>query len=318
MHLVAFNFATKEERTIGIDDLRPDPPAGMFYWLTLGPGEEQAGRDALARLGANRAATEELLGPQQEARYTLYEDAIHFSVTEAWLVDRQLKSGVTEFLLQRHFLAVMISGSSPVLDQIRRIYRDDFHKFARSSGFLLYELGSLLLESYRRTFHNFSNEVERIQLTLFGEITDDIFLTVSNLTGDILAFRRMVLTSRDLFKELATRKSSYVSETTQPSLDLLADRMERMGDDLDSERTVLTETLNLYMGMVSHRTNRIINRLTIFSMIFLPLSFLCGVYGMNFEIMPELGWRYGYAVFWMLAAVFVSASIYFIKRKKWI
>jgi len=318
MQLVAFNFESKVERSVCIGDLSSHPDNGVFYWVTIGPGEAADGRLALERLGANALAADALLGPQQEARYELYDDAVHFSISEAWLDQGALKSGVVEFLLGRHFLVVMVPGPSPVMDQIRRIYREDFNKFARSSGFLIYELSSQLFELYRRTFHGFTNEVERVQLTLFGDVTDEIFLTVSALTADILAFRRMVLASRDLFKELATRKSAFVSETTQPSLDLMADRMERLGDDLDSERTVLTETLNLYMGMVSHRTNRIINRLTIFSMIFLPLSFLCGVYGMNFAVMPELGWEYAYLIFWLAVTLFVIIFVAFIKRKKWI
>jgi len=72
------------------------------------------------------------------------------------------------------------------------------------------------------------------------------------------------------------------------------------------------------MGMVSHRTNRVVNRLTIFSMIFLPLSFLCGVYGMNFDVMPELRWPYAYLVFWLAVAAFVAAFVVFVRRKKWI
>ena len=93
--------------------------------------------------------------------------------------------------------------------------------------------------------------------------------------------------------------------------------MERLGDDLDSERSVMTETLNLYMGMVSHRTNRIINRLTLFSMIFLPLSFLCGVYGMNFDVMPELRWPFSYLVFWIAVVTFVCSFITLIWKKRW-
>jgi len=318
MRLVKFNFNTKEEHTVSLEELVLQSTPGIFYWVTFKPEERTEAVQVLALMGANSVAASALVGPQQEARYDLYEDAVHFSVTEAWFTDGTLRTGITEFLLAGNFLAVMLAGDSPVMEQILRIYREDFHKFARSSGFLIYELASHLLESYRRTFHNFTNAVENIQLTLFGKVTDDIFVDVSKLTADILSFRRMVLTSRDLFNELATRKSAFVSETTQPSLGILAGRMERLGDDLDSERSVLNETLNLYMGMVSHRTNKIINRLTIFSMIFLPLSFLCGVYGMNFEYIPELGWKGGYFLFWALAIIFVLIFVAVIKKKKWI
>lgn len=318
MKLIAFNFQAKSERSVTVEELEKESALGEFFWLTFNIAERDEALAALARLGANAEAASALVGPQQEARYDLYDDCVHFSVTEALLADGVLSSGIVEFLLGRNYLAVSLASPSPVMDQIFRTYREDFMKFARTSGFLVYELASHLLESYRRTYHNFTNAVESIQLTLFGKVTDDIFMDVAKLTADILSFRRMALASRDLFKELATRKSAFVGESTQPSLAIIADRMERLGDDVDSERSVLNETLNLYMGMVSHRTNRIINRLTIFSMLFLPLSFLCGVYGMNFEVMPELGWKYAYPLFWSFVVAFVIAFVLVIRKKKWI
>jgi len=319
MHVVAFDFVNKQERVVTVEEMITSGlSSDWFYWIVLEPGEQQAATTILQRLGTPSTVSESLLGPQLEGRFDIHDHGYHFSITEAWYSQGALRSGITEFLLAEKYLVVMLSGPSPVMDQIRRIYREDFHKFAKSSGFLLYEVASRLLDAYRKTFQQFATEVERVQLTLFGEVTDDIFLTVSKLTADILSFRRMVLSSRDLLNELATRKSVFVSETTQPMLGVHSDRMERLGDELDSERNVLTETLNLYMGMVSHRTNKIVNRLTIFSMIFLPLSFLCGVYGMNFEVMPELGWKYSYAIFWMLASGFVLSFVWFIKKSNWI
>jgi len=70
--------------------------------------------------------------------------------------------------------------------------------------------------------------------------------------------------------------------------------------------------------MVSHRTNKVVNRLTAISTIFLPLAFLCGVYGMNFEFMPELGWKYSYPIFWSVAITIAGCIILVMKKKKWI
>ncbi|NCA83088.1 MAG: hypothetical protein EOM72_10140 [Opitutae bacterium] len=318
MQIVAFDFAAKQERTLAEGERPTRPADNLFYWIIAGPGDAAELPDLLGKLGASPVTAALLQGPQPEAHYELYDDAIHFTLSECRIDGATLKSDVLAFLLGENFLATYLAAPSPVMDKIQRIYREDFRKFARSSGFLLYELGSHLQESYRRLFQHYTTEAERVQLRLFGKITDDIFAEVADLTGDILAFRRTVLAARDLFNELAMRKSAFVAESTQPSLDILSDRMERMGANIAVTRSVLNETLNLYMGMVSHRTNRIVTRLTILSMIFLPLSFLAGVYGMNFEVLPELGWRYAYPAFWMIVAVFVTAFVAFARRKKWI
>jgi magnesium transporter len=317
MQIVAFDFAAKQERTLAERDWPARPADGIFYWITAGPDEPAKLQELLGKIGASPVTASLLQGPQADAHYELYDDAIHFTLTECRIDGKTLKSDTLAFLLGENFLATSLSAPSPVLEKIQRIYREDFRKFARSSGFLLYELGSHLLESHRRIFQYYTTEAERVQLRLFGKITDDIFAEVADLTSDILAFRRTVLSARDLFNELAMRKSAFVAETTQPSLDILSDRMERLGADIAGVRGVLNETLNLYMGMVSHRTNRIVNRLTLFSMIFLPLSFLAGVYGMNFEVLPELRWHYSYLVFWLLVIAFVVAFVAFVRKKQW-
>src|SRR4029450_11390586 len=102
--------------------------------------------------------------------------------------------------------------------------------------------------------------------------------------------------------------SPFIAESTQPFLDRMVGTLERLGSDLAVEREILAETLNLYMGIVSHRTNRVVNRLTVISMVFLPLTFLCGIYGMNFDVLPELHWQWGYALFWG-AAIAIAVSL---------
>jgi magnesium transporter len=89
-----------------------------------------------------------------------------------------------------------------------------------------------------------------------------------------------------------------------------------------TEREVLSESLNLYMGIVSYRTDQVVTKLTMVSMFFLPLSFLVGIYGMNFgspdSSMPELKWKYGYLFFWCIAFSVVGGLLYWMRRNKWI
>lgn len=318
MRTVAFDFAAKREWLLSPGDWAMHPDAGIFYWMVAAPDEQSAVREALERLGVSRDTASLIEVPQQEANLEINGEALHFTVTEARVEDHVQKTVLLSFLMGESFLVTIVPGESRVMDRIGKIYQDDFRKFARSSGFLLFELGSSLLEGHRRVFEHYTKAAETIQLRLFDKVTDDIFSEVSELTGDILTFRRSVLSARDLFNDLATRKSAFVSETTQPSLDLLSDRMGRLGEDVAGIRSVLNETLNLYMGMVSHRTNRIINRLTVFSMIFLPLSFLAGVYGMNFKAFPELNWEYAYPAFWIFVTLFVLGFVLFVRRKHWI
>ena len=93
--------------------------------------------------------------------------------------------------------------------------------------------------------------------------------------------------------------------------------IERVLQDVLVDRDILNGALNNYMSMVAHKTNAVMSRLTIVSFIFLPLTFLCGVYGMNFDVLPEKGFKYGYLYFWIAVLVIAIGIIAFMKRKKW-
>lgn len=150
--------------------------------------------------------------------------------------------------------------------------------------------------------------VEALQVELLLDRDDDeIFKRVAALGSDLLRFRKVVLPARSVLNDLATRRSLFVSDTTQGFLANMVGSVDRLLENVLADRDILSESLNLYMSVVSHRTNRVMKRLTVVSVIFLPLTFLCGVYGMNFDRLPELHWEYGYSFFWL--CVFVIAGI---------
>jgi magnesium transporter len=171
-----------------------------------------------------------------------------------------------------------------------------------------------LIDDYVRVQKKLEERVEELQLRLIGEVDERVFAEVSEIGVDLLHFRKVLIPARAVLTDLSTRKSIFVSEATQPFLANMVGTLERVLQDLMSDRDILSESLNLYMSMVGHRTNRVMNRLTVVSILFLPLSFLCGVYGMNFEILPELKWEFGYAYFWILAAAIVVGVVAFMRR----
>ena len=323
--IVAFDFSAKKEWAVAPEEAAAALGAGHYLWVDIDCAHcpeagQQCGRceKVLRELGVGEVVLAEVLGPDREGRYDVYENCLHFAVTEAKLGEGRLQTAHVDAVLGLGFLVTYRRNATEFVKLMRRTYREDFLKFARSPGFLLYEMGDYLIESYRRTLRSFQESVEQVQLQLFGQVDDEIFRQVALLTQDILLFRKVVLSSRELMHELASRRSPFISETTQPFLENMAGTLERLGGDLTTEREVLNETLNLYMGMVSHRTNKVVNRLTVISVIFLPLSFLCGVYGVNLQGVPEFGWKYGYAFFWSLCLVSAGTLVIFMRRRKWL
>ncbi len=323
--VVAFYFETRRDESIPPERVSEALAAGAYCWVDIdctpcaaATPDCGACRHLLDALGVNAQAASELLGPDRDGRYDVYEDCLHFAVTEARLEEGRLLTAHVDLVLGEHFLITYRRQAAEFPRRMRRTCHDDFHKFAKSPGFLLYEAGDHLIERYRDTLRGLASSVEQVQLRLFGETDDRMFRQVAALTQDILVFRKTVLATRELLHELATRRSPFISETTQPFLETMAGTLERLGADITTEREVLNEMLNLYMGMVSHRTNKVINRLTVISLIFLPLSFLCGVFGMNFVNMPELEWPFGYPMFWALSLGIAVSMVWSMRRRGWL
>ena len=141
-----------------------------------------------------------------------------------------------------------------------------------------------------------------------------MFTDVSELGSDLLEFRKLLLPARSVLTELSSRRSKFISAETQPYLGNMVGSIETVLQDLLVDRDILSESLHLYMSMVGHRTNSVMRKLTVVSVIFLPLTFLVGVYGMNFERIPELQWEFGYLYFWLTALTVIIGGLAMMKR----
>jgi magnesium transporter len=316
--VVEFDFEEKVDRLVGPADAVAACRDGRFCWIDLDLSAEPEGASPLLQsLGVNEHVVAQVMESGLDSRYAVYPDCLHLTLTAGTFKgDRFIESQV-EIILGEGFLVTLRRGEVQFVEEIRRHYRQDFQRFAESPGFLLYECWDHLIHSYKHALHEIEDYVKDIQSGIFGEVDDAIFNRVSSVTRDLLSFRKLLLGSREVLSELASRRSPFVPETTRPFLDRFVETLERLCADVTVEREILAETLNLYMGMVSHRTNKVVSRLTVISVVFLPLTFLCGVYGMNFEVLPELKWPHGYLSFWIAAVIIAAGLLTFMKIRKW-
>ncbi len=315
MEISAFDFETKKESGIAPGELSAAMAAGAYCWIDLSPRELPSLREQWPGCRISDELADELAEQTMDGRFDLLDECLHFSLSEGtYGAEEGLRSSVLHVVMCGKAFLTIHDEPLQCIDNMKRTFREDFRSFARSPGFLLYEVGDHLIRSQRAALEGLSEEVEKVQLELFGRVDDAMFRRVSQLITDVLRMRKALMHARELFHQLSVRKSPFIPETTQPALQQFAVTLERIGSDLMAERDVLTESLNLYMGMVGHRTNRVVNRLTVISMIFLPLGFLTGVYGMNFMVMPELAWPFGYAAFWCAAVLVIGTMLLLIRK----
>ena len=315
---VEFDFEKKIERDIGLAEAKAAMEAGRFCWIDVDVEDLELARGVLSGLGlVAEEILEEALTHEPSTQLGRYDDYLHLVVTGCRLQGNHFDLERVDVVVGERFMLTLHKGGTHFLTVIKKHYKQDFYRFARSPSFLMYELWDHLIENYLAVQKQFEERVGELQQALMRDVDDTVFARISELGADLLHFRKVVLPARAVLTELSTRKSLFISEATQPFLGNMVGTLERVLGDLLVDRDILSESLNLYMSIVGHKTNRVMNRLTVVSVIFLPLTFLCGVYGMNFDVLPELHWgKWGYIWFWGWVVAIASFLWWLMRRNK--
>jgi magnesium transporter len=318
VRVLGFDFESRCEHQLALAEVGAAMERGIFVWIDVDVRHTEGAARLLGELGmVSEELIEEALTRGPETKIARYDGYLHFAVRDCRLGEREFAAERLDCAMGARFLLSVHRGPVGCLEATRKNYRHDFERFARSPSFLVYELWDQLVEHYGRVQQEFEDRVEAVQRELRGEVDDDrVFSRVSALSADLLNFRKLVLPARAVLSDLSTRRSPYLSETTQRLLGNVVGSVERVLQDVLVDRDILAESLNSYMSLVSHRTNQVMKRLTVVNVIFLPLTFLCGVYGMNFDYLPELRWQYGYLLFWLSVAAIVGTIAWLSKRAR--
>jgi len=314
---VSINFPAKRLADISPADAKAEMLEGRFVWIDVNLERPDEARALITSLDlCPPEVVEDAFTRDPATQIGRYEDCLHLVLTGCRLAGRAFDLERVDVVIGERFMVTLRRGPTEFMNAVHREFRGDFARFAQSPSFLLYELWDHLIENYLKVHEAFDARVEAIQRALSGEVEETIFQDVSELSSDLLQLRKVVLPARAVLTELATRKSAFVSEATQPYLANMAGTVDRVLQDVLVDRDILSDSLNNYMSMVAHRTNKVMGKLTVVSVVFLPLSFLCGVYGMNFESMPELKSDWGYPGFWALAAIIVTVLLLIMRRAR--
>ncbi len=316
--VVDFDFPNKIEKTIEFAEAEEAMSAGRFVWVDIDATDPVEARRLLGQLKLISEETiDSSLRNEPATQHARFDHYIHLVLSGCRQRAQHFDLERVDVIIAEHFLATIHRGPVVFLTSVRRDYRSDFVRFARSPSFLIYELWDHLIENYLTVQKLMEERVEHLQNELRGDTVDDgVFGRISALGADLLHFRKVLLPARDVLTDLSTRRSLFISEATQPFLGNMVGTLEHVLQDLLVDRDILSEALNLYMSIVSHRTNEVMKRLTVVSVIFMPLTFLCGVYGMNFEILPELRWHYGYGLFWFLVGMITLSLVILMRRAR--
>jgi magnesium transporter len=188
----------------------------------------------------------------------------------------------------------------------------------KGADYLVYSLIDVLVDNYFIVLEDIEEEIESLEDRMLENQDIKDKSTIHHLKKELLKIRKSIAPLREAIGRFAKTDNPLVEEGTPVFIRDLYDHTIQIMDTVESFRDLLNGLQDLFISEVSFKMNQVMQMLTLVATIFIPLTFLAGIYGMNFENIPELTWKYGYFIFWgFIVVVFVGLVIYF-KRKKWI
>ena len=185
------------------------------------------------------------------------------------------------------------------------------------ADYLAYSLIDATVDNYFTILEKIGEQIETLEEPLVKNPTIETLQSIHNLKQDLIFLRKSVWPLREVISELQRTESSLIQESTGFYLRDLYDHTIRVIDTLETFRDMLSSMIDIYVSSMSNKLNEVMKVLTIIATIFIPLTFIAGVYGMNFKFMPEIEWRWGYfAILLFMVTVGLSMVFYF-KKRKW-
>lgn len=220
---------------------------------------------------------------------------------------------------KRTVISFQEADGGDVFDIIRTRIRQGKGRIRKvDADYLAYCLIDAVVDSYFTVLEHFGDEMEKMEDSLVGNPKQEMIRKLHDLKRQMIFLRKAVWPMRDMVNNIERSESELITPATMIYLRDAHDHIIRVIDTVETYRDLLSGMMDLYMTSVSNRMNEVMKTMTIITTIFVPLTFIVGVYGMNFDVMPELRSQFGYYVVWLVMIFIVVLLFIFFRIKKWL
>lgn len=264
---------------------------------------------------------EDIVNTGQRPKIDEFEDYI-FIVLKMMYYDESetIVSEQVSLILGENYVLSLQEAEGDVFDALRERIRQSKGRI-RGLGpdYLLYALIDSIVDHYYAIIETMGNKIEDLEDNLFEGLTkEEITSDIQELKREVLKIRRAIFPLREIINRVDKSESRLIDNKTLHYFGDVYDHIIQVSDTIDIYREMIWGLMDMYMTTISNRMNEVMKVLTIISTIFIPLTFIAGIYGMNFQNIPELDYKYGYHIVWLVMIGIFIAMMYYFKRKKWL
>ena len=297
-----------------VADILPRTDANLWFHFDA-PTEEEI-RFLQENFKIHHLTIEDVVNQNQRPKIEPFDDYVYIAIhplmhSKQW----QIEPSELDLLLGRHWIVSVHYGPLPGLIEDSHIHERLANALDRGADFLLYTLVDLIVDSYFPILDEIEDEIDSLEDRLLARAQPADMNRLLAFKRSLVHVRRAVGPQREVLNQLTRHEFPFIRPENLVYFRDVYDHLLRITEELDSLRDILSSALEVHLASTSNQLNMTMKRLTAWGTIFVVITAIAGIYGMNFKFMPELEWRYGYFAV-MSFMVLISLGLYFYFRKR--
>jgi len=307
----------------GLDEVLTYRDTTPVTWINVtGVHDESVVRTIGDHFHVHPLIQEDIVHTGQRPKLDPQDDYLYLVVKMLYFDEErggELRAEQVSFLVGERNLISFQEDPGDVFDPVRKRLRNGRGRIRdRGPDYLAYALLDVIIDHYFVVLEDLGARTEDLEDEIMGEDGQDVEDDIHDLRRDLIFMRRMTWPMRELLHQLERLDSSLWADENRPYVRDTYDHVVQVLDLVEALRDTASGLHDLHMTSISNRMNEIMKVLTIIGTIFIPLTFVAGIYGMNFEYMPELAWPWAYPAVWGLMIVTAGALLVYFRRREWI
>lgn len=314
------NFQEKEAKTV--EECFPFKDEPTNTWINIDGLHEV---DIIEKIGkhfdVHPLILEDILHTGQRPKMEDFENYIYIVLKMLSFNENEneIKSEQVSLILSKNVVISFQESVGDVFNPVRERIRNGKGRIRKmGSDYLAYALMDAIVDNYFIILEKLGEKIEVLEEELITNPVPETLHMIHNLKREMIFLRKSVWPLREVISNLERGESHLIMESTTIYLRDVYDHTIQVIDTIETFRDMLSGMLDIYLSSVSNKMNEVMKVLTIIATIFIPLTFIAGIYGMNFEYMPELSWQWGYPAVWAVVIVIGASMVLYFRKKRWL
>lgn len=263
----------------------------------------------------------DVMDTQARSKVHDYDNCIALSIKMLYQNEDTEKISVENFslVLTKSVLISFQERDGDVFDPVRERIRNQKRRIRKSSAdYLMYALLDIVIDNYIFILSNLGEKIESLEELLLDNPSQDLLTQINSYKKELNFLRKNINPAKEMILGLSKMDSDFLQESNNVHFKELVGNINQAIESSDSYREILSDQLNIYHTTISSKLNDVMKLLTVFSVIFIPLTFIAGIYGTNFAVVPELKYEYSYFIMLGVMLVLAAVMLIYFRRRKWL